>query len=132
MSSSAFIAQAHERMWLKQTCERVCDVRNEYKWNPANIGEVFLALLHHVMLHWSLLASQTTLCWSSVHREKHAKQRLVVFRLILASSADSCRFSGALQFLLDRAAANDLCVLTTKNGITPKELLLNRFTSLFS
>ena len=109
MSSSAFIAQAHERMWLKQTCERVCDVRNEYKWNPANIGEVFLALLHHVMLHWSLLASQTTLCWSSVHREKHAKQRLVVFRLILVASVDSCRFNGPLLFLLDSVVMFGVC-----------------------
>ena len=36
---------------------------------------------------------------------------LGTFRLILAASADSCRFSGALRFLLDCATATDLCLV---------------------
>jgi hypothetical protein len=59
-----------------------------------------LAMQHFTGLHWQqnvLLVSVfcwsllvfAGLCWSSLCREKHAKELLMVFRLILAASADS-------------------------------------------
>jgi len=94
----------------------------------------------------------TDLCLSWLHWEKHTRERLLVFWLLLAASSDSCQFGRALQFLSDQAAATDLCLVfaewtgqlllacvwcfglhcwypDNKDWYWPKELLLNRSTS---
>jgi hypothetical protein len=49
--------------------------------------------------------------WSSFYREKLTKELLVVFQLILATSADSCQFGSTLSFLMDHATATGLCLV---------------------
>lgn len=103
------------------------------------------------MPHWAPLGS-SGLCWapltmpllwgSSLHREKCAKELLRVFRLILAASAESYRFSRALQFRLDRATSASSCLvfaiglnywyLDSEKQKCSKELLLNKFKTPFS
>ena len=53
----------------------------------------------------------TDLCWSSLHREKCAKELVVVFRPLLAASTDSCQFGRTSQFLLDQPSAIDSCLV---------------------
>lgn len=89
------------------------------------------------------------LCWSLVvftllHlvERNHTKEFLVVFQLILVTSADSCQFSAALRLLLEPTTTTDSGFLFSieldgwypddKEGNLPKELLINRSTTLFS
>ena len=129
----------HERMfcWIRQTKEHMMlcwsgclrgrvMLRKSINITPW-IWEVALALLCHAMLLWPHFSG---LRRSSLHREKHIKELLMVFWLILAISLDSCKFCGALQLLLKRASATDSCsvfvseltadILTTKMGTTSK------------
>jgi hypothetical protein len=75
------------------------------------------------MLRWSLLAMQLALSlfddllWfsislscSSLYKEKCTKGLLMLFWLILSTSADSCPFGRALQFLLDQTTSTDSCL----------------------
>ena len=93
-----------------------------------------LALLHHAMLRWS------SLVFAGLHFvEKCTKDLLMLFQLILATPADSCRFGGALPFLLDYTNTTDSCLVfaieldcyypDSKERNRPKELLLNRSTT---
>ena len=94
--------------------------------------------------HWPSLAVQcfAGLRWSSPHREKHTEELLMVLRLTLATSADSCFFGRALRSLLDLVTTTDLCLVfaieqdywypVNKEGNHPKELFLNRPTNPFS
>jgi hypothetical protein len=47
----------------------------------------------------------------TLERETHQRTSGGILRLILASSADSYRFGGALLFLLDFATATDSCLV---------------------
>lgn len=71
-----------------------------------NISQTRRRLLHRYVLQCFI-----GLCYLSLHREKDDKERLVIFQLILADSADSRLFRGALWFLPDRAAVSDSCLL---------------------
>lgn len=69
-------------------------------------------LLHcYTMENFTSSLLYAGLCWSSLHTEKHTKGFLVVFLLILATSADSCQFGSTLSFLMDHATATGLCLV---------------------
>lgn len=85
--------------------------------------------------------------WSSLLREKCAKELPVLFLLILPTPMDSCQFGGScswedLLFLLDHAASTDLSLVFSieldclypdnKEWNHPKEVLIPRYTTPFS
>ena len=117
----------------KLSCEKGVDVlqktdiQKEYNQNPTN-SERRIMHCYTVKCFTSSLVFDG-LSQSSLHRQKCAKQRFVVFQLILAASTDSCQFGGTLwffwtkmlllihscYFLLNWTAGT----LTIKSGITP-------------
>lgn len=62
-------------------------VRKNINGTPQTVRGYVLALLHLAVLRLSLLVFNG-LPWFSPHREKHAKERLVVFWLILTTCTD--------------------------------------------
>lgn len=77
----------------------------------------------------SCFATPATFCWSSLHREKYAKERLMVFWLTLAGSADSDRLAEPCSFCCIELLLliHVWCLLLvwtagilTRTGITPR------------
>ena len=86
------LKQTHERAYdvlLEWMLERVCDGWKEYRWNPINRER--LLLYCNAMQHFASLAC--LLVFAGFH---FVDRTSVVFQLILATSADSCRFDGTL------------------------------------
>ena len=113
-----------------------------------NVGWHWYSLPFFAGHHWAMLMLVFTIiagwycytslffvghCLSWFHREKYTKKLLVVFRRLLATSADSTQLAEP-RFLLDLAATADSCELNLypENWICSKEIFLNRSTSSFA
>jgi hypothetical protein len=91
--------RGHAMFCWKKTLERGCVMfRKDINRTPQTVrGYSCVAMPCNAFL------VLTGLRCSSLHRKNCAKEHLKVFWLILAISADSCWFRGALLFLLDCA-----------------------------
>jgi hypothetical protein len=128
--SGSCIVKGHAMLCWKQTLEQARDVYKEYKWNPINNKRTLLDCYTSPCFTSSPVF--TGLCWSSLPREKCAKELLLVFQLLLA----------ALLFLLDRTTTTDSCLVFAieldcwysdhRQWTCLKELLINRSTKTLS
>ena len=144
--SVSCLMREHVMFCWKPIPERTLNMmfrKNRHGTSPQTVGGgSCIAMLCSTSLSISgPLSGPLVFCWSSLHREKCAKELLLGFWLILAASADLCWFDRALQFLLDFAATANSCLVLTigldccypdhKEWSHPKALQLNSSTAPF-